>query len=411
MANTLPAEGPNLLELKRYFISMTTAPSTPLHPSVTPILPTFLWTRVWILFILVLAATVKIEPVPAREGLDYHVSLSFSVSGAREDLKRIWRSADCSWYLGIADQGYNQAPHTDPHPHNWVFFPLFPLLERTLAPILGNSFRAGVLIANLAFLASLYALRALGRESGYTESETSRALWFLCIFPTSYFFLAPLTESLFLLTVAASFLMVKRDRPLTGALLFSLATATRPVGLITFPAFALALWEQQRTLSFRTAGALCLAPLGGLLYALYLQLLTGSALAFVSNQSYWGRAKLTLPQLFEQLLTYPFTLMHPWNFTLLNVAALLLGITIAVRLTLDRRYSWAALVALPLLAALLTGSVLSMCRFTMVLFPIFFELGRLTHSVRAERIVTLLFASLLALMTALYAAHVTSAMA
>ncbi len=143
----------------------------------------------------------------------------------------------------------------------------------------------------------------------------------------------------------------------------------------------------------------------------YLKLLTGSALVFVSNQAHWGRAKLTLPQLFEQLLTYPFTLMHPWNFTLLNVAALVLGVTMAVRLALLQRYSWAALVALPLLAALLTGSVLSMCRFTMVLFPVFFELGRLTHSVRNERLLTLLFASLLALMTALYAAHVTGAMA
>lgn len=411
MASLPPAKGPNFLELKRNFISMTTAPSTPSTSALANVLPTFLWTRAWILFVLILAATIKFETVPAREGLDYHLSLSFSVSGAREDLKRIWRSADSSWYLGIADRGYDEAVHTDPQPHNWVFFPLFPLLERALAPLLGNSFRAGVLIANLAFLAALVVLRQLALESGYQKDETERAIWFLCIFPTSYFFLAPLTESLFLLIVSASFLMVQRNKPLTAALLFSLAAATRPVGLIAFPAFALALWERHRVINLRTSAAFLIAPLGGLLYALYLQFHTGSALAFVSNQTHWGRAKLTLTQLFEQLVTYPFTLAHPWNFTLLNVAALILGGTVAVRLALLKRYSWAALVGLPLLAALLTGSVLSMCRFTMVLFPIFFELGRLTAHARHERLLTLLFASLLALMTALYAAHVTGAMA
>ena len=411
MANPAAVEGSNFLELKRYFILMTTAPSTPLKSSLAAVLPTFVWTRAWILFVLVLAATLKFETVPAREGLDHHLTLTFSISGAREDLKRIWRSADCSWYLGIADRGYNQAAYTDPQPHNWVFFPLFPLLERALAPLFGNSFRAGVFISNLAFLAALLVVRRLALESGYSETESSRALWFLCIFPTSYFFLAPLTESLFLLTVAASFLMAQRGRPLLAAVLFSLASATRPVGLIAFPAFALALWEHHRALTLRTTAALLIAPLGGLLYALYLKLLTGSAFAFVLNQAYWGRVKLTLPQLLDQLVTYPFALMHPWNFTLLNVVTFLLGVVMAVRLTLLRRYSWAALVALPLFAALLTGSVLSMCRFTMVLFPIFFELGRLTSSVRNERLLTLVFASLLALMTALYAAHVTGAMA
>ena len=372
---------------------------------------TFLWTRAWILFVLLIAASLKIETVPAREGTDHHLTLSFSFADAREDLKRIWRSADCSWYLEIADQGYDQIAHSDPRPHNWVFFPLFPLLERALAPLLGNSFRAGVLLANLSFLGALLVIHRLAIESGYSAAESSRALWFLCIFPTSYFFLAPLTESLFLLLVSAAFLLVQRRQPIAGAVLFSLATATRPVGLIMLPAFALWLWEQQRTFTIRQGLALITAPLGGVLYSAYLQQITGNPLAFAENQAYWGRAKLSLPKLFEQLLSYPFELMHPWNFTLLNVAALLLGAFVALRLLLQRRYSWSALVALPLIAALMTGSVLSMCRFTMVLFPIFFELGRLAHDTRSERLLTMIFASLLAVMTALYAAHVTGAMA
>ncbi len=389
---------------------MTTVPSTPASQRLA-LLQTFLWTRGWILFILVAAASFRVETVPAREGLDHHLSLKFSISGAREDLKRIWRSADCSWYLGIADNGYTVASYTDPQPHNWVFFPLYPLLERSLAPLLGNSFRAGVLLSNLAFLASLFVLHRLAIESGYLEEEASRAIWFLAIFPTSYFFLAPLTESIFLLTISSSFLLVRRGKSLAGALLFSLSSATRPVGLIAFPAFALALWEQTQALTLKNCVALALAPLGGVIYSLYLWSLTGSAFVFITNQAFWGRAKLTMPQLFEQLLSYPFELMHPWNFTLLNVAALVLGATISCRLFLQRRYSWCALVVLPLLAALLTGSVLSMCRFTMVLFPIFFELGRLCSTHRCERIVTLIFASLLAIMTALYAIHVTGAMA
>src|SRR5919108_254299 len=103
---------------------------------------------------------------------------------------------DAVWYLRIADSGYgDSAPRA-------AFFPLYPLLIRSLAAPVGGS-QAALLIASYlislaAFLGALVLLyRLASLELG--RRFASPTLLLLAVFPAALYFGAPYSESLFLL--------------------------------------------------------------------------------------------------------------------------------------------------------------------------------------------------------------------
>jgi hypothetical protein len=137
----------------------------------------------------------------------------------------IWSTWDGSFYATIAASGYTQLVQA-------AFFPLYPLLERLLAALMGgNTALAGVLIANLSCLAAFALLRILvERTHGRTVSR--RALLYLAIFPLSFFLAAAYAESLFLLLSLATFLALSERHWTLAGILAALSTLTRPVGIL-----------------------------------------------------------------------------------------------------------------------------------------------------------------------------------
>ena len=119
----------------------------------------------------------------------------------------VWARWDSDWFLRIAENGYSW-PSSTP-----AFFPLYPLL---VAGRLGAPRRA----RRPRRASSSRSPRARPRSRCSTgsrllrlgEDEARRTVLFLAVAPTSLFFGAVYSESLFLLLAVAAFLLAERGR-------------------------------------------------------------------------------------------------------------------------------------------------------------------------------------------------------
>ena len=192
---------------------------------------------------------------------------------------RPWLAWDAGWYLAIVERGY----WFDPHGQSSVaFFPLYPLLIKAGALVLGSAPVAALLIANGAALGAILLLwRWVRAEAGPTAADDS-VRW-LMVYPFSFFLHAGYAESLYLLLTLGVFLAARRGPWPAAAGLAALGAVTRPAGLFLLPPLAWGLWRAARGSvppRPRDWAALGLAPLGFLAYLVYCQLAFGDALAF-----------------------------------------------------------------------------------------------------------------------------------
>jgi hypothetical protein len=140
-----------------------------------------------------------------------------------------WFQWDTLSYMEISILGYNN------HSSSIAYMPLYPMLMRFLAPLLGNNdLAAALLISSLAFIVALILLYELIADYFDPQLAMRTVLAFL-VFPTTFFMLAGYTEALFLALVLGSWLAARRGRWGWASLLASLATLTRLQGVILTP--------------------------------------------------------------------------------------------------------------------------------------------------------------------------------
>ena len=370
----------------------------------------FIASRVLIFVIVTLATQIRLIPIAGWEGTIYHGLIELSLPALRHSVALKLLAADATWYIGIAQGGYSAAPADLHQPQNWVFFPLLPLLLRFLTTITGSYLISGVIISNLALLGALILLERITRELGYSEVTAKRAVWLMSLWPMSFCFSAPLTESLFSFLLLSSISLLLRGRVLASGAIFGLLTACRPTGFLMLPGFALALYKRGEVPAARRLLALSLAPLGFLSFVLFLYFRTGDPFLFAHNQHYWGRNNSFL-DLLSDLIAHPRRIMVAWDFLLLNILVASTALWASARLFKQRHAELALLVAIPVLVALSTGTVQSITRFTLVFFPMYIALAECIRSERRERIAFILLAALLAGMTVMWSLSITGAMA
>lgn len=186
---------------------------------------------------------------------------------------------DAQWFMHIARDGYNSV--------DAAFFPLYPLLVRGLAWVIGSHLAAGTLISLAAAGAAAWALAEIARPL-FGRGGARDAVLYLALFPTAYVFTAVYSDALFLALSTASFLAAQRKRAWTAGLAGGLAVATRVIGLALLPALVFLLWPRARREAWRLAPLLALpAALG--LYSLYLHYAVGDWLAWRHSQLGWQR--------------------------------------------------------------------------------------------------------------------------
>ncbi len=142
--------------------------------------------------------------------------------------KNSWNRWDAPHYLSIAESGYT---NIGDEANFIVFFPLYPLLLKPLIMAFGNPQLVAVITSTLLFLLSVVFFYKL-IERDFDEEIAWLATVILCVFPTSYFFNAPYTESVFFLTLCSSLYFARLKNWSLAGLLAGLATIARPLGFL-----------------------------------------------------------------------------------------------------------------------------------------------------------------------------------
>lgn len=298
-----------------------------------------------------------------------------------------WDRWDAPHYTDIAVWGYmandpgnlSHPGYTQVYPGDLdlyiVFFPLFPWLIAAVNAVVGSPVVSAFLVATAASLfvaPMLYRLIAVDLGHGVAL----RAAAFLLVFPTAYFLHIGYTESLFLALAFGSMWLARTGRWWAAGLTGGLAALTRANGLVLLPALAVEAWLQWR--ADRRARPSWLA-MGGIAigFGIYLWLnwsVYGDPLAFSHiQQRHWFK-DLSPP--WEGIGGMVGWLGDPDADTAfmlgwMELAFTALGAAGSLATVLWMRASWGVWMAGNWLLTVGTGFVMSVPRYSLVLFGLF----------------------------------------
>lgn len=303
-------------------------------------------------------------------GQGYQVLQDQRVAGIRGWLE-IWNRWDAVNYQKIAQFGYSATGELRPL---LVFYPLYPWSVRLLTFVTQDYVLSAFIVSTLASLVAAIVLLRLV-ELDYSRELAQRAVWFLFIFPTSYFLHIGYTESLFLMLALSCVYAARKQRWLVAALFGALTCLTRANGLVLGPVLVMEAAYQYRV-TRRWQRQWLYIPLLGLGFGGYLLLnkyVTGDAFAFTS----------LMKQFFSKSLSSPITGIDnalgslsrsPSEAEMIGMQEVLF-IAIGLACTI---VSWIKL--RPAYSVWMTGNwlmfvsvsfVLSVPRYTLTMFPIF----------------------------------------
>jgi Mannosyltransferase (PIG-V) len=305
--------------------------------------------------------------------LEYSIPLGYhGPSYATGLLLTSLTGSDSVYLLGIASEGY----HADPVQavfRDWAFFPLYPLVTRAFSILtFGNIAIAGVLVANLAFVAALAVLYRLSILH-LDHDRAVRSLAFVALAPGAVAFAMAYTDSLFLLLAAGAFLAAEQRRWWLMALLYGLATLTRLQGILLGLPLAILIVDAstptagwRSVLAWRTPrlGWLAAGPLAFGLFAAYLGATFGDPLGMFTAQKAWSQI--------GQEPTGPATpVLDRFDpIVLLLVGVLLFYLFLFVFRRVDRPpAAYTAMALVTVVTALATGRLQSIGRYLVVAWP------------------------------------------
>ncbi len=389
--------------------------------AVRAVLTAYLVTRAMALFITFISSIV----IPMESG-------PFSYADPNNIVLDGLIRFDSWWYTNIVEHGYNLGNIETQQQGNVAFFPLYPLLVRMIAGLTGNVFVAGVLVSHVALLVALGFLYAL-TQLEFDDQTAGRAVFYLASAPTSIFFSAMYTESLFVALVTATFFYARTAQWHRAALTGALAAATRNTGVLLAAVIALEGMHQQGfrivPSSWRPAGlvhhvrtqlttvvrswrsllAAAFVPVGLIAFMAYLSNTFGDPLAFIHVQATFGRDVSTSGA--ANLLSTTITRLNfgPGFFagqtnprTVVDTLATLGFGFLVVALPFKLRPAHVIFTALTLLVPLASGTVSSMTRYVLMLVPCFMLLAYWGRREWVDRLVMGIFLPLMAYFTVLF---------
>jgi hypothetical protein len=298
--------------------------------------------------------------------------LSNQTSATWRGRLEIWNRWDALHYLALSQHGYTA---TGERAIQIAFFPLYPWLTRLVAFFLSDHLVSAFVVSAVCSVAAGLLLKRLV-EADYGAGVARDAVWFMLIYPTSYFLHIPYTESLTLALVIGSFYAARRNSWAAAGLLGAAASLSRINGMVLGPALAVEIFMQYRATrrwDWRWLWVLVI-PAGLAGYLLLNKYVTGNAFTFLSvQQSFWSKT-----------LTWPWrgvggaygsiwgrapseALMVGWQ----EVFFALVGLACTVYSWVRLRPSYAVWMTLNWLLFTSTSFMLSAPRYTLILFPVF----------------------------------------
>jgi hypothetical protein len=324
-----------------------------------------------------------------------------------------WEREDALWFLKIASRGYSSEDASA------AFFPLYPIAIKVVATAVGgHPLAGGLLVSSGAFLAALVVLYALtARELGGDVAR--RAVVYAAVFPTSLFFYAPYSESLFFLLVLLTFWWARRGRWPAAAAAGALAALTRNLGVLLVIALAVEALLQAREEARAESGAWRL-PVGRLLwsgvpvvgtlsYLAYWGVRSGDWLAPLHKQANWQREFSSPLATFGHGTQDAFRYIgiyaggyHQLDWVVTIAILVLAGYALARFRPSYSLHLWASILV-PLAFVFPGRPLIAFTRYALPLFPLFWALARLTGRSRGtHEVAVATSAALLGISTLLF---------
>ena len=292
----------------------------------------------------------------------------------------VWNRWDAPHYLDLARYGYSV---TGEQRLFLVFYPLFPWLVRATAFVLGDVLISAFAVSAITSVVAALLLYRLALLDHVPE-VARQAVWFLLIFPTSYFLHIGYTESLFLMLVLGCFLTARQERWLLAGALGALASLTRVNGLILIPALVVEAWTQYRGTGrwnwrWLAIGAVGLGFVGYLLLNFHV---TGNPLTFLAIQhDHWYKS-LAWPWIGIGSTIERLNSDSPAEAAMVGGQELIfiaLGLVATISAWWKLRPAYGMWMTGNWLLITSTSFILSTPRYTLALFPLFILFARLAR--------------------------------
>jgi Gpi18-like mannosyltransferase len=283
---------------------------------------------------------------------------------------------------------------------------------------------AGLVVSNVSFLLGLILFFRLTELEFQDIGTASRAVLYISIFPTAFYFTAIYTESTFFVLAVGSLYFARRQMWVWAVILGILCSLTRIIGILMWGVVALEwmrlhgwtlatvyrrqawlnLWQGFRQ-DYKSAAVIATMPAGVLGYMLFLYLRFGDPLAFWSTQVGWNRE-----------MVGPFYILWReiqiaaqgdlWKGSIhfrpiLNLMAIFTTLLMIIPIwrRLGEGYGLFALLSILIP---LSSSSMSMTRFMLVIFPIFMIWGRWGRHPIVDRVMTIGFSIFLGIFLAIF---------
>jgi len=293
-----------------------------------------------------------------------------------------WYRWDTIRYLEIADFGY------DFDLVNTVWPPLFPFVIKVLGCFIQPSILSAIIGSNIFFIVGIFLTILLVREL-FDEETAKNTIFYLLTFPTSFFLIAPYSESLFLTLSVAVFLLIRKKKWLWAGLISAFAALSRVQGIILVVPILVELireyYKDRNLRNLLTNSLSCIyAPFAYGIYSLYVHFGLNANWPWETLSSYWAQRFAWPWEGFyytflsilgnTKLIDYSPTIVKILNI-LLSLFSIYLLFKVRKRIPISLSiYSWVMLFII-IGKVDYNDSLVSTIRYILTLFPIFIALA------------------------------------
>lgn len=307
-----------------------------------------------------------------------------------------WVRWDGPHYIDLAKNWYQKGGEQS----LWiVFYPLYPIMIK-IFNFFVNDFASSAVIVSILFSFSASILLFELTLVDFNKKVSLMSVWFLNIFPTSYFLQASYTESLYLSISLLTVYLFRKKLYFPAGTTGLLSSMTRINGIILIP---LLLIEEK--ISKKNLLALVSILLGLLSYLSINYFTFGQFFYFIYPlSSNWHKRFewpwIGLNNLISSIPNYNNPLFYAYAT---EVSAVVLTFFLSIYIFLKIRKSYAIYTFLNLLLILSTSFVVSTPRYILILFPLFIAFANISKSNKIIfALISLLFLILLIFFSVLY---------
>lgn len=314
-------------------------------------------------------------------------------------------------YLLIAKNGYQQ--------YEQAYFPLYSIIIRFFTPFFGGESLIAALILNgVFFLCGLILFVKLAKSM--VGKRAYWALVYLLVFPTSFFFAAVYTESLFFFCSSATLYFLRKKQYIFMVVFGILASSTRLIGLfLCIPIFITLCFEKKFTNKKIKLILTTLLPTVGFFgYVIYLWLTTGDPIFFFHAQPAFGAHRSThliiFPQVYVRYMRILFTSAHDLAYFVSIIEMVTFTVVLGIlclefyhyykrKINAEIAFRFGIFVfsLINILLPSLTGTFSSVPRYALFSYSIYFFLAQIESKI-VKVFVALVFVSLQIIMLSLF---------